>query len=157
MGKVEPIAPYLEPLRKDVRVPLTPEGAFELFTAGLSRWWPLATHSVFEGRARACGIEPRVGGSLWEEVDASERSVWGTVLVWEPPVRFVVTWHPGGEPATAQEVEVQFLADGDGALVKLEHRGWARLGDRASEAREGYSKGWVGVLGRYVEVAGGGR
>jgi uncharacterized protein YndB with AHSA1/START domain len=149
---IEPLAPYLEPLRKSLAVGLPPGQAFELFTAGLGRWWPLRTHSVFQERAATCGLEPRVGGALFEQRDDGARSLWGTVLVWEPPRRFVVSWHPGREAETAQELEVRFLPEGAGTRVELEHRGWQRLGAAASESRAGYDQGWDGVLARYVEA-----
>ena len=157
MGNVEPIAPYLEPLRKTRIVPIPPAQAFDLFTARMATWWPLATHSVFEGEAATCGFEPRTGGALFEAKADGERSVWGTVLAWEPPDRLVVTWHPGRGPDTAQELEVRFLPDGRGTRVELEHRGWQKLGAEAAATREGYRGGWEGVLARYVEAAGGAR
>lgn len=39
------------PIRKTVTVPVTPQCAFELFTARIGEWWPLATHSVGEDQA----------------------------------------------------------------------------------------------------------
>lgn len=145
-----PIQPYLEPVRKTLTVARTPPDAFSLFTAGIARWWPLGTHSIGAGRARACAIEPRVGGEVYEMDDQGVRSAWGQVLVWEPPQRFVMTWHPGRAPDTAQEVEVRFVPDGTGTRVELEHRGWQTLGDRARETRDGYESGWPAVLARYV-------
>lgn len=143
---VEPIAPYLEPLRKSVRVARPPAEVFSIFTAGIGRWWPLASHSLSRSRAVSCGIEPRVGGDVYELRDDGERYVWGSVLVWEPPARLVLRWHPGREPETAQEVELRFRAEGGGTVVELEHRGWASLGDKAREVREGYDQGWEVVL-----------
>ena len=32
----------IEPVRKQLRVGLSVEQAFELFTAGIGKWWPLA-------------------------------------------------------------------------------------------------------------------
>jgi uncharacterized protein YndB with AHSA1/START domain len=155
---VERIEPYLEPVRKAVRVARTPDEAFDLFTAQLARWWPLATHSLGQARARDCGIEPRVGGAVYEVGDDGQRAAWGEVRVWEPPRRFVMTWHPGRAPDAAQEVEVRFLADGDGTRVELEHRGWQALGSEAPRVREQYDGGWAVVLGRYAGVTGeGGR
>jgi uncharacterized protein YndB with AHSA1/START domain len=151
--KVEPIAPYLEPLHKAVTVKRRPEEAFEVFTAGLARWWPLARYSISQERARSCAIEPFVGGAIYEVRDDGERCAWGRVLVWEPPRRFAVTWHPGRDPDTAQEVEVRFLAEGDATRVELEHRGWAKLGERAAETRESYAGGWDVVLGAHFVPA----
>jgi uncharacterized protein YndB with AHSA1/START domain len=148
---VEPIAPYLEPLRRSVRVARPPAEAFELFTAGIGSWWPLATHSVAQARARTCVLEPHVGGGLYELDDEGRRSAWGRVLAIEPPHRLLLAWHPGRGPETAQELELRFVADGDGTRVELEHRGWQVLGERAAETRAGYEQGWGFVLGeRFV-------
>lgn len=144
---VEPIQPYLEPLRRSVTVERPPAEAFDIFTARLGRWWPLDRFSLGQERARSCAVEPRVGGEICEVRDDGERSAWGTVLLWDPPHRLVMTWHPGHPAETAQEVEVRFTAQGAGTLVELEHRGWAKLGARAREARESYAGGWAAVLG----------
>jgi hypothetical protein len=153
MSNVDRPATSLPPVRKSVHVDLPPDAAFELFTAGIARWWPLAAHSVSRARATRCAVEPRVGGALYEVRDNGTAFAWGTVLVWEPPRRFVATWHPGREPATAQEVEVRFVPDGRGTRVELEHRGWAALGDRAASSRDSYERGWDGVLARFVASA----
>jgi uncharacterized protein YndB with AHSA1/START domain len=150
----EPIQPYLEPVRKSVRVPKPVNEAFELFTAGLGRWWPLASHSVGQERARTCAIEPRLGGEVYEVRDDGERCPWGRILAWEPPRRFVMTWHPGRNPDSGQELEVRFIAEPAGTRVELEHRGWQKLGAEAKETRESYDsdRGWKTALGRYVEA-----
>lgn len=150
---IEPIQPYLEPIRRTLSVPRSPAEAFAVFTEGLGRWWPLAQYSISQARARTCVIEPRVGGMVYEVSDEGTRHVWGTVLDWEPPRRFVMTWHPGREPETAQEVEVRFVRDGEGTRVELEHRGWQMLGTAAAETREGYDQGWNTVLALYVKAS----
>ena len=65
-----------------------------------------------------------------------------------------MTWHPGREADTAQEVEVRFTEASGGTLVELEHRGWASLGAQAAEMREGYVGGWEHVLGECFAPAG---
>ncbi|HZJ71681.1 MAG TPA: hypothetical protein VFF36_12185, partial [Planctomycetota bacterium] len=80
---VEPIAPYLEPVRKSVRVARPPAEAFAVFTGGLGRWWPLGTYSIGQERAVACVMEGRAGGAIYETNDAGERSDWGRVVTWE--------------------------------------------------------------------------
>jgi len=153
VADVEPIAPYLGPLRKTCVVPIPRPQAFDLFTARLQTWWPLATHSVHQANAKTCGFDPHVGGDLYEKSITGERCVWGTVLVWDPPRRFVVTWHPGRGADTAQELEVRFVPDRSGTRVELEHRGWQALGPEAEAMRERYTGGWEGVLARYVTAA----
>jgi uncharacterized protein YndB with AHSA1/START domain len=148
---VEPIAPYHQPLRKSVTVARPLPEAFEVFTAGIGRWWPLGRYSIHGPQAVSCAIEPRVGGALYEVRDDGARFPWGRVLAWDAPHRVVFTWHPGREPDTAQEVEVRFRAEGESTRVDLEHRGWQTLGERAAEIRERYHGGWPEVLGAFVK------
>lgn len=150
---IEPLQPFLEPVRKSVRVPGSVHDVFRLFTQGIGRWWPLAEHSLSQERARGCAIEPRPGGGVYEIRDDGERYAWGHVLIWEPPRRFVMTWHPGQDADTAQEVEVRFLPEDDGTRVELEHRGWQKLGAQAKEAHDGYESGWPGVLAHLADAA----
>jgi len=152
-SKVERIEPYLEPLRKSVTVSCSVEHAFEVFTGRISSWWPLGQYSIGQEQARDCAIVPRVGGEIYEVDERGERSPWGRVLAWDPPRRFAMTWHPGREADTAQEVEVRFEATPEGAKVELEHRNWAVLGDRARETREGYDSGWAHVFGECFVAA----
>ncbi len=143
----------LPPVLKRITVRGTPEQAFDLFTAGMARWWPLATHSVGQGEAVTCAVEPRVGGRLFETDRAGAESVWGTVLVWEPPARLVFTWHPGRDAETAQTVEVTFTAEGAQTVLRLEHRDWYRTGAGAARLRNRYDRGWDTVLGPYAAAA----
>jgi uncharacterized protein YndB with AHSA1/START domain len=152
-SNVEPIEPYLEPLCKSVTVSCSVEHAFEVFTGRIGSWWPLAQYSVGQDRARDCAIEPKVGGEVYEVRDDGERAPWGRVLAWEPPRRFAMTWHPGREADTAQEVEVRFEDTAEGTRVQLEHRGWAVLGEKARETRESYSGGWDHVFGECFAAA----
>jgi uncharacterized protein YndB with AHSA1/START domain len=138
-------------IHKSVTVRRPVEEAFALFTEGIATWWPLATHSIYEERATTAVFESRVGGRLYEISIDGEKGVWGTVRVWAPPHRIVYSWHPGRGEETAQEVEVQFAADGVGTRVEIEHRGW----ERAPEQRSGYDEGWDFVLGQYVTVSAG--
>jgi uncharacterized protein YndB with AHSA1/START domain len=153
MKPVEPSQPFLEPLRKAVTVQLAVGDAFDVFTAGIGRWWPLEKFSISQERAATCAIEPRVGGKIYEQRDDGERFEWGWVSAWEPPHRLVLRWHPGHPAAVAQEVEVRFRDQGTSTRVELEHRGWESLGGEAKEARESYSSGWETVLVRHFAPA----
>ena len=99
-------------------------------------------------------FDGREDGRLYERLDDGTEHTWGEVLAWDPPHRFVITWHPSPEPVAMTEVEVTFTAiDADSTTVQLTHRDWQRLGDAAAVDRDNYSNGWVGVLGRYTEKA----
>jgi uncharacterized protein YndB with AHSA1/START domain len=142
--------PAFTPLVKVVAVKAAPEKAFRRFTAEMAVWWPLASHSVGGASSESVGMEPRVGGRIVERIRGGRECVWGTITAWDPPRRVAFTWHPGDEPARAQDVEVLFAADGAGTRVQLTHSGFERLGKDARMARRGYPLGWTYVLGLYA-------
>jgi hypothetical protein len=73
------------------------------------------------------------------------------VTVWEPPTQFGYLWHIGRERATATEVQIRFVPQGDTATrIEVEHRGWERLGAQASEIRERNQTGWQTVMPHYL-------
>jgi uncharacterized protein YndB with AHSA1/START domain len=134
---------------KTVTVPLDRDRAFALFTAGIGTWWPLEPHSV--GGATSQGVTLDADGAVETLADGTT-TAWGEIVEWQPPARFVMTWHPGAEPGADQtQVAVTFEAAAGGTLVRLEHSGWERVG---AAGRTGYDTGWDLVLGRYVTAAG---
>jgi len=138
------------PIRKSVTVSAPPEKAFRRFTAEMASWWPLASHSVGQRDSETIVMEGREGGRIVERIRGGRECVWGTITAWEPPRRVAFTWHPGDDPARAQDVEVRFTAEGTATRVELEHSGFERLGALARRAHRGYPLGWAYVLGRYA-------
>jgi uncharacterized protein YndB with AHSA1/START domain len=147
-------APAFTPIRKSVFVKAPPDRAFRRFTAELGRWWPRASHSIGGADSEAVLMEERVGGRIRESIGGGREAVWGTVTAWEPPHRVAFTWHPGHDPAQAQDVEVTFVAVDEGTRVELTHTGFERLGAQGRMARRAYPMGWVYVLGLYAERGG---
>jgi uncharacterized protein YndB with AHSA1/START domain len=142
-----------EPVRKSVTVPADPQRAFQLFTAHMHEWWPLATHSVGAGDAVSVTFGEEAGAAIVETVADGTTSVWGTVTHWEPPCRVAFTWHPGSSETEATRVEVTFTQSGPGrTVVSLVHSGRERRPDGAS-ARESYDSGWDPVVGCFAEAA----
>jgi uncharacterized protein YndB with AHSA1/START domain len=110
---------------------------------------------VFESEAESVTFEGRVGGRIVERAPGGRECVWGTVQAWDPPRRVAFTWHPGREPALAQDVEVTFTPEGERTLVRLVHKGFERLGEKDGRlAARAYPIGWVYVLGLYAERRG---
>jgi hypothetical protein len=137
----------IAPVEKRLRVGLGPAAAFALFTRQIRRWWPLATHSCGAADAADVAFDERVGGSVVERTRSGVTHVWGTLLAWEPPHRFAMTWHPGRTSAEATRLEVRFAGTEDGGTeVLLVHDGWEA---RDQAARDGYDGGWETVLARY--------
>jgi uncharacterized protein YndB with AHSA1/START domain len=152
---VEPIAPFLEPVRKTVVLGCPVASAFELFTGGIGRWWPLREGFSISGeRAVGCAIERRVGGAVYEIRDDGQQFPWGRVLAWDPPSRLVLEWHPGHDRGAAQEVEVTFTGTSAGTRVDLTHRNWRALGEQAPAVRSRYDAGWARVFeGAFASAA----
>ena len=136
-------------LTKTVHVQAPVGRAFELFTARLGEWWPLATHSVGEETARDVAMECRRGGQIVETLADGSTSVWGTVTDWASPQLVAFTWHPGQPEAEATRVEVSFVAAGKGTEVTLRHSGWSNRPDGV-RARSQYDGGWDLVLARFT-------
>jgi uncharacterized protein YndB with AHSA1/START domain len=152
-------AAAVAPVRKSVVVHRSQDEVFDLFTDRLDAWWPLATHSIaadtFEGRvtAEAIVFEKRPGGRVLERMSDGTEAAWGTILAWEPPARFVMSWKPTLEDGPSTEVELRFTSlDGGRTRIDLEHRGWELL-DPADPRRDGYDEGWARLFGRFAEVA----
>jgi hypothetical protein len=147
------------PVRRNIQVAVSRERAFEVFTAGIGRWWP-KTHHIGAADPETFVIEPREGGRWYERgVDGSECEV-GKVMVWDPPARLVLAWQLTAEfkydPALITEVEVQFIAEGANATrVELEHRNLERFGDRADAMRQQIDApdGWPGILQLFAQSA----
>jgi len=127
--------------------------AWQVFTAQLSRWWPLGGHSVFEDDGAQCRLEPSAGGRIYELSRDGAEALWGTVLICEPPRRLCFTWHPGRAPATAQHVTVLFHPSEGGTRLELRHEGWASLGPHAEAVKKQYAAGWEDILARYAAHA----
>jgi uncharacterized protein YndB with AHSA1/START domain len=159
----------IEPIVKTVTVNGPPEHAFRVFTERIAEWWPFERHSVagemLEDGSSAVSAEFRLGdegrggdgrgGRLVEAIDDGREAEWARILAWDPPRRLVLAWHPGRPEGPSTEIEVTFAVAEDEpgrTAVRLEHRGWEALGERAAAAREGYEE-WGLVLGRYAGLA----
>jgi uncharacterized protein YndB with AHSA1/START domain len=137
------------------------ERAFSVFTERFTAWWPTG-HQINPNGYEAAYIEPRVGGRWFERAPDGSEVDWGTVLVWEPPNRLVLTWQLNGEweydadPAHATEVEVRFTAEGSATRVDLVQGKLERAVHGAQLADGvGGQGGWNGLLKRYADCVAG--
>ena len=109
-------------------------------------------------RSRQCGIEPQVGGRVWEENDAGDTCTWGRVLVWDPPRTFAYSWLIGtdwgvpADDAAGSTVTVTFTPTDAGTHVDLVHdhldvhgEGWEQMRDSISS-----DGGWNSLLRLYA-------
>lgn len=140
----------LPPILRSVNVDLDQTAAFEKFTSRFAEWWPSQTFSIGGPRIKQIVFETQAGGRIFEEHLDGRRFQWGLIEAWEPPVRVKFKWHPSRDESSAQDVEIEFVPDGDGTRVELTATGWERWGEGAERAHQGYSAGWAYVLKVYA-------
>lgn len=138
----------LPPIRREVIVDADPATAFEVFTARIGDWWPLADFSAHGDGSSVAFVD----GVIVESHPGQPDNAWGTVDRWEPPAVAAFTWHPAADATTASHVTVTFIELGDPdernsarTLVRIEHAGWEVFADPASSRAE-YGHGWPVVL-----------
>jgi hypothetical protein len=147
------------PVRQSTLVRASARHTFGIFVTRMGAWWPVQPFSAGKDRVRDVIVEQRQGGRVFETWDDGTEVDWGTLIAWEPPERFVMTW--AGTPATT-EVELTFIALGPALTrVTVEHRGWDALTDEQLAAdcalpggytSGAYSQGWVTILACLAET-----
>lgn len=151
----------VDPIRRTLTVPVEMDRAFRLFTDELASWWP-QEYTWAKNVLETIAIEPQQGGRCFERGPHGFHSDWGRVLVWDPPLRLVLTWQispervPEPDPARASEIEVRFIEeDSSTTRVELEHRHLDRHGENARMYRDGLGSphGWSYILDRYAAAA----
>lgn len=148
----------IAPVRKSVRVKASQAHAFQVFTAGLDRWWP-RKGSIGASPLKTATIEPRLGGRWYETGEDGSEATVGKILLWDPPQRFIVSWdiNHRWKPDTTvgSEVEVRFTVEGpDATLVELEHRKFEVMGAEAGASmRKDVDGGWPGILESFRAAA----
>ena len=140
----------IEPLRLSFVVDRSAAHAFDVWTHDIARWWP-ADHTATAEEDLTVVLEPRVGGRLFERTTDGREVDWGEILAWEPPDRFVYTWHLKRDRVDATEVEIRFHPISPASTrVEIEHRGWERLGSDGPTWRDRNRGGWDSLLPHYL-------
>jgi uncharacterized protein YndB with AHSA1/START domain len=150
-------------VRHSVTVPIDRERAFRLFTEEIGSWWPSEGYKISEGPITEV-FEGRQGGRWYELAEDGSQCTVGTVLEWDPPARFLMTWQltpdwafeEDLERATKIEVVFEEEEGGDATRVSLEHRGFEAYGDSGAKMRGevGGEGGWPALMSFYTEEAG---
>jgi uncharacterized protein YndB with AHSA1/START domain len=148
----------IAPVRKTIRVKAPIARAFDVFTAGLTRWWP-ATHGVGKKPIDKVLMEPRLGGRWLEFAEDGTQTVVATIIHWEPPQRLVMLWQVNAQwqpdPSMRSEVDVRFTQDGaDATQVVVLHHKFETMGAEAGASmRNDVDGGWPGLLERFAAEA----
>jgi hypothetical protein len=134
-----------EPLTLSFDVACSAEQAFAVWTSAIGSWWP-PDHTV-SGDAEVVILQSHVGGRIYERTSDGREHDWGEVTVWAPPKQLAYLWHIGRERATATEVEINFVPQGNAITrIEIEHRGWEHLGAGADVWRQRNQIGWEDLI-----------
>ena len=149
----------IQPVIKSITVNATPEEAFRVFTEDFDSWWP-RSHHIGKSPMKKAIIEGRPRGRCYTQQEDGTDCDWGSILVWEPPSRFVMAWQITAnwefEPdvSRSSEVEVRFTPETGGRTrVDLEHRFFDRMPSGGEAMRKGVSAegGWGSLLRIFAE------
>ncbi len=146
----------IDPIEKTITVPLNPADAFALFTDGIDKWWPGATHSVSANKGKTpkkITFPKQKGGDITELTEDGDTVLWGRIIAYDPGKYLAFSWFPGKSDAEATVVTVTFKDTGDGTQCDLTHGGFDILGDLADAVSTSYLTGWDLVLGNYCAAA----
>lgn len=145
-----------------VRVPATPERAFEAFTQGIGDWW--TPNALFRTTPKPPGVLAFEDGRLVERLDGGRVFEIGRVQAWEPPERLAFGWRQASfPPDLVTQVEVRFEAVGAETRVTVEHSGFDRV-PADNVARHGFpdhsllarlGDWWTAQLSAYKQDLGG--
>ncbi len=139
------------PVVKSIDVRRSAADAFRIFTAEMSAWWPLETHTRAKTAAgevtSRVTVEPRVGGRIFETLNDGRELEWGEVDAYEPGAHFAMQWTMGRPAEQATLVSVRFAPLSDASCrVTLTHENWEHMGEEAAKMRDNYKNGWETVF-----------
>ena len=122
-----------------LRVPASPQRAFEAFTEEIGAWWK--PNGMFNFTPRSPGVltfETGPDGRLVETLANGKVFEVGRIRAWEPPSRLVFGWRQAAfAPGQDTEVEVTFEPVGAETRVTVVHTGWDSV-PREHVARHGF-------------------
>src|SRR5438552_3401678 len=78
-----------------LRVPVSPERAFQVFTEEIGAWWQ--PHGLFATSGNPAGklaFEPGPAGRLVERHPDGDAYEIGRILSWKPPQELAFNWRP---------------------------------------------------------------
>jgi len=128
-------------IEREIRIEARPETVFAFWTdpEKMARWM-----------GRDIRLDPRPGGELRIDYNGEDIAS-GRFVEVDAPSRIVLTWGweaPGDPtPPGRSTVEVEFVPEGTGTIVRLRHSGLP------ADAVEGHAVGWDQFLPRLSEVA----
>ena len=131
-----------DPLVIEFEVGVAPAHAFDVWTRRCATWWP-RSHTM-SGDPSEITFEPRPGGRIVERAPGGDHD-WGEVVELDPPGRLRCLWHPFFDRAEATELDITFRPVQAGTAIRLEQRGFERLGETGATRRTRTAGAWSTV------------
>jgi uncharacterized protein YndB with AHSA1/START domain len=141
-------------------VDVSPDVAFSAYVDHFSSWWP-SVYTFAGGTLEWIGIEPQESGRCIERAQDGTETIWGIVLVYEPPDRIVTSWRIqpdrtiSDDPDLASEIELRFIDERALTRIEFEHRNIARHGEGWQEMRDALAarEGWPFLMQCFSDFA----
>lgn len=127
------------------------EHAFRVWTQRAGLWWPRG-HTV-SGDPESIVFEPGVGGRIVERARDGSEHEWGEITDWDEPHTVGFVWVHVFDRSQATHVSLTFEPAGAATRVRLEHTGFAALGEAGAVRRERTSSAWGVVVVAFVADA----
>lgn len=132
----------------EFQVAATVERAFSVWTTKTSIWWP-RSHTMGGDEHADLVFETHPGGRIFERTTSGDELDWGEVVAWDPPRRVSYLWHLFFDRSEATEVEVSFEPSDGGTRVRIEQRGFDRLGDKGVPRQARTDQVWSQLIELY--------
>ncbi|HVH81878.1 MAG TPA: SRPBCC family protein [Stellaceae bacterium] len=148
----------IEPVHKIIQVRAPIAHAFDVFTVGLTRWWP-PNQGIGKKPIAKVLMEPKLGGRWLEIAEDGTETVVATITDWDRPHRVVLRWQVNAQwkpdPTMGSEVDVRFIAaDPQTTTVELLHHKFETLGAQdGASMRKDVDGGWPMILDRFAAEA----
>jgi uncharacterized protein YndB with AHSA1/START domain len=140
-----------DPLVMEFEVRASTEHAFRVWTRSAGLWWPRG-HTV-SGDPDSIVFEPGVGGRIVERGRDGSEHQWGEITDWDEPHAVGFTWVHVFDRSQATHVRLTFVPDGSATRVRLEHTGFAALGEAGAVRRARTNSAWGAVTSAFVTDA----
>jgi hypothetical protein len=137
-------------IRKSVFLPLPPSGAFRLFTARVSEWWPPQNRHTADAQSTLHLLE---SGRFYERSRDGQEVELGRVLVWEEARRIVLDFYVATGPDHPTRAEVQFEEVSGGTRVTITHGPKPCSADQWLQRAPRYESAWERVLAALAAAA----
>lgn len=132
--------------------------AFELFTAGIERWWP--SQNLHLSPEAEMVLEPEVGGLWYGREPGGEKQPLGRVMQIVPAELLVLDFQLDENwkyhPELNSVVEFAFRPEGETrSRIDMHHRQLGQYGERALAARANFAApmGWPLVMRSFAGIA----